>query len=86
MQHSLQELREREKAELRERERKMEEMLASEQEENRKRQEESDREYMEIRRQLQKDIATDNKRKFVLGLIGTLSSVVIGVISLCVSR
>ena len=61
-------------------------MLASEQEENRKRQEESDREYMEIRRQLQKDIATDNKRKFVLGLIGTLSSVVIGVISLCVSR
>ena len=86
MQHSLQELREREKAELRERERKMEEMLASEQEENRKRQEESDREYKEIRRQLQKDIATDNKRKFVLGLIGTLSSVVIGVISLCVSR
>ena len=82
----MQELREREKAELRERERKMEEMLASEQEENRKRQEESDREYMEIRRQLQKDIATDNKRKFVLGLIGTLSSVVIGVISLFVSR
>ena len=87
IQHSLQEERELERAELRERERKIGEMLAREREENRKRQEEGDRQHEEMMRKMQKNIATDNeKSEFIWKLVKIVASVVLRVVCLVVFR
>ena len=63
----------------------MEETLAREREENLKRQEERDGRHLEIRKQLQENIATDKDQKeFVLELVRTVSSVVTGIVNLFV--